>query len=179
MSVLLHLNGAPGVGKSTIAERFVATRPGWLNCEIDLLRTLVGGWKDDFAGAGAQVRPLAREMMAAHLAAGRGVVLPQLVMQDNELARFKALATVCSVPYVHVFIEASTEELAMRWQRPNPANVWTATSQRVLRELGGTEAVLVAGGLARELAVVDRAVFVRSERHRVDEAVAQIADLLP
>ena len=39
--------------------------------------------------------------------------------------------------------------------------------------------MLVAGGLARELAIVDRAVFVRSERHRVDEAVAQIANLLP
>ena len=57
MSVLLHLNGAPGVGKSTIAERLVATRPGWLNCDIDILRTLLGGWQEDFARAGAQIRP--------------------------------------------------------------------------------------------------------------------------
>lgn len=179
MSILLHLNGAPGVGKSTIAERLVATRPGWLNCDIDVLRSLLGGWQDDFARAGAQVRPLARELMAAQLATGRGVVLPQLIIQDQELAQFKALATVCGVRYVHVFIDAPDQELAVRWQRRNTGNPWAAASQRILRELGGTQAVLMAGGLARELAAVDRAVFVRSERHEVDKAVAEIANLLP
>jgi len=179
MSVLLHLNGTPGVGKSTIAERLVATRPGWLNCDIDILRTLIGGWQDDFARAGAQIRPVAREMMAVQLASGRGVVLPQLIMEDRELAQFKSLATMCGVAYVHVFIEASEAELAMRWQRRSAGSPWLATSQRILRELGGTDAVLMAGGLSRELAVVDRAVFVRSDRGRIDEAVAQIANLLP
>ncbi|PUA80544.1 AAA family ATPase [Nocardioides currus] len=179
MSLLLHLNGAPGVGKSTIAERLVATRPGWLNCDIDVLRTLLGGWQDDFARAGAQIRPVAREMMAAQLATGRAVVLPQLVMQDAELANFKSLALMCGVPYVHVFIDASRDELAMRWQRRSSGNPWTTTSQRILRELGGTDAVLMAGALARELAVVDRAVFVRSERHQVDAAAEEIANLLP
>ncbi len=92
MSVLLHLNGAPGVGKSTIAERLVASLPGWLNCDIDILRTLVGCWEDDFAQGGAQIRPVAREMMAVQLGSGRGVVLPQLVMEDSELAQLKSLA---------------------------------------------------------------------------------------
>lgn len=179
MSVLLHLNGAPGVGKSTIAERLVASLPGWLNCDIDILRSLIGGWKDDFAAAGAHIRPVAREMMAVQLATGRGVVLPQLIMQDRELAHFKSLATVCGVPYVHVFIDASREELALRWQRRNPGNPWAATSQRVLRDLGGTDAVLMAGALARELAIVDRAVFVRSDKWQIDDAVAEIANLLP
>lgn len=179
MSILLHLNGAPGVGKSTIAERLVATRPDWLNCDIDVLRSLLGGWQDDFARAGAHVRPLARELMAAQLATGRGVVLPQLIIQDRELAQFKSLATVCGVPYVHVFIDAPDQELAMRWQRRGNGNPWAVASQRILRELGGTEAVLVAGGLARELAAVDRAVFVRSDRDEVDKAVAEIANLLP
>lgn len=179
MSVLLHINGAPGAGKSTIAERLVASRPGWLNCDIDILRTLIGGWQDDFVSAGARIRPMARDMMAAQLASGRGVLLPQLIMEDRELAQFKSLATVCGVPYVHVFLEASDAELAMRWQRRSVGNPWVVTSQRILRELGGTDAVLMAGGLARELAVVDRAVFVRSAEGKIDAAVAEIANLLP
>ena len=179
MSVLLHLNGAPGEGKSTIAEQLDAYRPGWLNCDIDILRSLIGGWRDDFAAAGAHIRPVAREMIAVQLATGRGVILPQLVMQDRELAQFKSLATVCGVPYVHVFIDASDDELAMRWQRRNERNPWATTSQRILRELGGTDAVLMAGALARELAVVDRAVFVRSDRWQVEAAVAEVANLLP
>ncbi|UUZ59635.1 DUF2332 family protein [Nocardioides sp. B-3] len=144
MSVLLHLNGAPGVGKSTVAERLVASRPGWLNCDIDVLRTLLGGWRDDFVGAGARARPLAGEMMAAQLATGRGVVLPQLIMEDRELAQFRSLATVCGVPYVHVFLEASDAELAMRWQRRSD-QPWVAASQRILRSPGGNDAVLMAG----------------------------------
>ncbi len=178
MSVLLHLNGAPGVGKSTIAERLVASRPGWLNCDMDILRTLIGGWQDDFSAAGAQIRPVAREMMGAQLGSGRGVVLPQMIIQDHELAQFKSLATLCGVPYVHVFIDAPRQEVAMRWQR-GAGTPCAAISRRVLRELGGTDAVLMAGGLARELAVVDRAVFVTSHKDRIDQAVDEVANLLP
>lgn len=179
MSVLLHLNGAPGVGKSAIAEQLVASRPGWLNCDMDILRTLIGGWRDDHARAGAQIRPVAREMIATQLATGRGVVLPQLMIHDAELAMFKSLATVCGVPYLHVFLVASREELAVRWQRRTDGTAWAMASQRILRELGGTEAVLMADGLARELAIVDRAVFVRSDRDKLDDAVAEIGNLLP
>lgn len=179
MSVLLHLNGAPGVGKSSIAERLVASRPGWLNCDIDILRTLLGGWQDDFSRAGAQIRPVAREMIAAQLSTGRGVVLPQLIMNDRELGNFKSLALMCGVPYLHVYIDAPEQELALRWQRRGTGNPWVATSQRILRELGGTDAVLMAGGLSRELAIVDRAVFVRSDKGMLDRAVAEIDHLLP
>ena len=66
----------------------------------------------------------------------------------------------------------------MRWQR-STSTPWAAISRRILRELGGTDAVLMAGGLARELAVVDRAVFVTSFKDRIDEAVEQVANLVP
>ena len=58
MSRLIHLNGPPGIGKSTLARRYVAAHAGVLNCDIDVLRTLIGGWKDDFPGAGALIRPV-------------------------------------------------------------------------------------------------------------------------
>lgn len=179
MSILLHLNGAPGVGKSTIAERLVATRPGWLNCDIDILRTLIGGWQDDFAAAGAHIRPVAGEMMSAQLATGRGVVLPQLTGIASELAKFKLLASQSGVPYLHVFIDASDDDLDRRWQDRGSGNPWTASSQKILRDLGGSDAVMAARGRARDVARLDRAVFVRSDEDRIDEVVAEIASLLP
>ena len=118
-------------------------------------------------------------MMAAQLATGRGVVLPQLIMNDVELGNFKSLALMCGARYLHVYVDAPEQELALRWQRRNAGNPWAATSQRILRELGGTDAVLMAGGLSRELAIVDRAVFVRSDRGQLDQAVAEIDHLLP
>ena len=106
MARLIHLNGAPGVGKSTIAERYVAEHPGVLDCDIDRLRRLVGGWADDFDGVGAIVRPVALAMIGAHLRGGRDVVLPQLLADEDERARFRAVAVEAGHTYVHLLLQA-------------------------------------------------------------------------
>jgi predicted kinase len=93
MTRLLHLNGPPGIGKSTLARRYAEEHPTTLNCDIDVLRSLVGGWRDDFRGAGALIRPAALAMIEAYLRTGHDVVLPQLLVNLDELARFEACAT--------------------------------------------------------------------------------------
>ena len=77
MPRLIHLNGPPGIGKSTLAQMYVDRRPGVLNLDIDQLRRLIGGSDDRFAETGELVRPLALSMAGTHLRAGRDVVLPQ------------------------------------------------------------------------------------------------------
>lgn len=62
---LIHLNGPPGVGKTTLAARYATDHPGTLDCEVDQLRGLVGGVEKDFAGAGALIRPAAIAMISA------------------------------------------------------------------------------------------------------------------
>ncbi|MBE7163226.1 MAG: hypothetical protein INR72_18465, partial [Williamsia herbipolensis] len=68
MPRLIVLNGPPACGKSTIARRWVDEHPMSLNLEIDLLRRLLGGWKDDPAAAGVHARELALAAAGAHLA---------------------------------------------------------------------------------------------------------------
>jgi predicted kinase len=106
MATLIHLNGAPGVGKSTIAERYVAEHPGTLNCDVDRLRCLVGGWQGDFAAIGAIVRPVALAMIRAHLDGGHDVVLPQMLANEVERGRFRAAAVDAGHAYVHVLLQA-------------------------------------------------------------------------
>lgn len=77
MTRLILLNGLPGVGKSTLARRWAADHPGTLVCDVDVLRTWIGGWRDDFVGAGALVRPGALGLIRGYLEGG-DVVLPQL-----------------------------------------------------------------------------------------------------
>ncbi len=55
MARLLHLNGPPGIGKSTLARGYAEERPG----EI--------------------VRPATLALLVAHLTSGRDVVVPQMV----------------------------------------------------------------------------------------------------
>lgn len=61
-----------------------------MNCDVDVLRTWVGGWQDDFAQAGELIRPAALAMIGAYLRSGHDVVLPQMLVDPTELARFEA-----------------------------------------------------------------------------------------
>jgi predicted kinase len=115
VATLIHLNGAPGVGKSTIAARYVAEHPGTLNCDVDRLRCLVGGWQEDFAATGAIVRPVALAMIRAHLDGGHDVVLPQMLANEGERGRFRAAAVEHGHAYVHVLLQARPGEAVSRF----------------------------------------------------------------
>jgi hypothetical protein len=116
---LIHLNGAPGVGKSTIAERYVTDHRGVLNCDIDRLRCFVGGWANDFDGTGAIIRPVALAMIRAHLDGGRDVLLPQMLARESELDRFRGLAVEAGHDYLHLVLQAPPGVAADRfYDRP-------------------------------------------------------------
>ena len=104
MTRLIHLNGPPGIGKSTIARRYVDEHPGVLNCDIDVLRTFIGGWASDFVGAGSLLRPVALAMIEAHLQNGHDVVLPQMLFDPAELTRFEACADNAGAEFVERFL---------------------------------------------------------------------------
>lgn len=89
---LVHLNGPPGIGKSTLARRYADEHPGVLNLDVDQLRGMIGGWRDRFAETGEIARPLALGMAGAHLCGGRDVVLPQFLGNITEIERFEAVA---------------------------------------------------------------------------------------
>ncbi|HTI20015.1 MAG TPA: AAA family ATPase, partial [Kutzneria sp.] len=73
--MLLLLNGPPGVGKSTVAARYVDDHPLALNLDIDVLRAQLGRWQDDLESAGLVARDLAVAMARTHLLAGHDVVV--------------------------------------------------------------------------------------------------------
>lgn len=117
MVALIHLNGPPGIGKSTIARMYVDDHPGVLNCDVDVLRTLIGGWSDDFEAAGGLIRPAALAMIEAYLANGHDVVFPQLLVNPAELARFEACATRTGARFVERFLMDDVEQAVARFDR--------------------------------------------------------------
>jgi hypothetical protein len=116
---LILLNGMPGIGKSTLAARYVADHPGVLLLDIDRIRQLIGGDWSDNAGA---ARVLGLAMATAHLATGHDVVVPQLVARVDQLERFEAAAVEAGASFVNVMLagdvgrgtgaRASEQELA-------------------------------------------------------------------
>jgi hypothetical protein len=75
MRCLIHVNGPPGIGKSTRAALYSDRHPGTLNLDVDRLHGLVGGWRDPAQDKHTILRPVALAMTRAHLAGGRDVQL--------------------------------------------------------------------------------------------------------
>lgn len=142
MSRLIHLNGPPGIGKSTLARRYVAEHPGVLNCDIDVLRTLVGGWEGSFAEAGGLIRPAALAMIGAYLAEGHDVVLPQMLVNPAELARFEASATQAGAQFVERFLMDDEAAAVARFHlrgHAEPDDPWHAQVRSIVEAQGGDE----------------------------------------
>ncbi len=92
MTTLLHLNGPPGIGKSTLSVLWAERHPRTLNLDIDVLHTLIGGWRDPQQDTHALARPLGKALAAAHLGSGHDVVLPQNITRLSEVEAFERIA---------------------------------------------------------------------------------------
>ncbi len=153
MATLIHLNGAPGVGKSTIAERYVAEHSGVLNCDVDRLRCFIGGWREDFGAVGSLIRPVAQAMIRAHLGSGRDVLLPQMLVNEEERARFRAVAVESGHAYVHILLRAEPGEARARFYRRPTGDPLHAVIRAVVSAGGGGS---VIDGYDRRLAAAAR-----------------------
>ncbi|WP_182524413.1 AAA family ATPase [Nocardioides dongkuii] len=178
MTRLIHLNGPPGIGKSTLARRYVDEHPGVLNCDIDVLRTLIGGWADDFAGAGALVRPAALAMIEAYLRSGHDVVLPQMLVNPDELARFEACAARAGAELVERFLMDDVQGSVARFGRrggSGPSDAWHDQVRAIVAAQGGDEVLeRYHAGLHRLLATRPDARVVVSVEGAVDATYEEL-----
>jgi predicted kinase len=136
---LVHLNGPPGIGKSTLAKRYVDDHAGVLNLDIDRLRGLIGGWQSRFAETGEIVRPIALSMAATHLGSGHDVVLPQFLGRVSEIERFEAVAHDSGAEFREIVLmdtkERSLERFARRGE--DDEDPWHQQVQEIVERPGG------------------------------------------
>jgi len=141
VALLLHLNGPSGVGKSTLARRWVQDHPGTLDLEIDHVAALIGGWQGDFSAVLPAARRLALSMATTHLTGGDDVVMPQLVTSPDEARRFEEAAAVAGAAYVEVALLADPAEQSRRFRARSATSEIDAEIGRYIDERGG-DAVL-------------------------------------
>jgi len=182
VSRLIHLNGPPGVGKSTLARRYVAEHPGVLNCDVDVLRTLVGGWQDDFIGAGASIRPAALAVIRAYLAESGDVVLPQMLTDRAELARFEQAAVDAGADFVERILMDSRDSAVARFHRRGEGDVpdpWHDQVREIVAREGGDERLVRCHAALEELAAErPRARVIASVDGAIDQTYAALVESL-
>jgi predicted kinase len=169
MSVLIHLNGPPGIGKSTLAALYADRHPGTLNLDIDSLHRLVGGWRDPDTHAHELLRPVALAMASTHLAGGRDVVLPQYLARVEEIERFERVARECGATFREVVLLDDKAASISRFGSREDESEWGRHNDQIVAAQGGPEFLAAMyDRLMEALRLRPAAVAVRSERGEVE-----------
>ncbi|MGH4020323.1 MAG: AAA family ATPase [Pseudonocardiaceae bacterium] len=114
MARLLLINGLPGSGKSTLARRYGDEHPLSLCLDIDVVRGLLGSWKDQPSEAGLLARRLAAAMARVALGEGRDVVVPQFLARPGFIEELQVLADELGVKFVEVVLLEEPDRAARR-----------------------------------------------------------------
>lgn len=179
---LVHLNGPPGIGKSTIARRYVQEHVGVLNCDVDVLRGLVGGWATDFVRAGALIRPAALAMISAYLEQGEDVVLPQMLADPAELIRFEQAAVGVGAEFVERVLMDAPDAAVRRFNergREGPEDPWHDQVRDIVRMSGGDESLLRYHALLSRLVEQrPKAIVIHSIEGAVEDTYRAFVDSL-
>jgi predicted kinase len=117
MARLVHLNGPPGIGKSTLSALYADRNPGTLNLDVDAVHRLVGGWRDEEIDTWPIVWSLVRAMAKTHLEGGRDVVLPQYHATVDEITQLDKLAHRHGAGFREVVLLADREAAIARFER--------------------------------------------------------------
>lgn len=103
---LIHLNGAAGIGKDTIAQLYINDNPFALCLRTDDLITTLGRWSeaDNYDPARHLAFSLALSMISTHLAAGYDVIVPHLLTDLEEAQAFEDTAKHFDAPFIEILL---------------------------------------------------------------------------
>jgi hypothetical protein len=176
---LVHLNGPPGIGKSTLSALWADRHPGTLNLDVDRLHALVGGWRDPDNRTHDVLRPVALAMASTHLAGGRDVVLPQYLGRVDEVEAFAGVARAQGAGFREVLLIDDRASALERFARRRDESEWDRHNRVVVADLGGATFLGALHDRLIEL-LRDRpsAVVLRSRPGAVEETYAALVEAL-
>ncbi len=181
MARLVHLNGPPGIGKSSLAAIYADRHPGTLHLDVDALHYFVGGWQDEETDTWPVVWALVRAMATTHLDGGREVILPAYHATVEEVTALEQLARERGAGFREVVLlddRASAIERFNRRARDSD-DAWIRHHHRLI-ELRGGDVVLgsMYDNLMELVRLRPEAVVVQSAVGAVQQTYELLAEAL-
>jgi predicted kinase len=114
MPRLILLNGAPGIGKTTIARLLAERTPFTLAFSIDDLKHSLGRWADDPSRAKAHARMLGVVLIREQLALGQDVILAQYIVRPGFIDELASDAADLGASFHEITLTLPPQALATR-----------------------------------------------------------------
>lgn len=138
MPRLVHLNGPPGIGKSTLALRYVDDHPLAFCLDIDGFRRLIGRWDAHPKESGELARQMALAMLREHLAGGHDVVVPQFVARPEFVGRLADAAASAGARFFEIVLVAPRDEAEARFDSRASDPAWMTHHAEATRSMGAS-----------------------------------------
>lgn len=138
MPRFVHLNGPPGIGKSTLARCYIDDHPLAFCLDIDGFRRLIGRWDDHEQESGRLARRMALQMAATHLASGHDVVLPQYVARSEFVAELIEVATQVGASFHEIVLLDDAASAEARFEQRAQDPVWRQHHREAVAAMAGS-----------------------------------------
>lgn len=111
---LILLHGFAGVGKTTIAERYINDRPLTMILEGDKVGAMLGRWLDHEKEARKLLYTLGKAMVTTYLETGHSVIVPMLPIHPEHVRAFELITKETDAQFFEVILVTDREEAVKR-----------------------------------------------------------------
>lgn len=140
-----------------MARRYLDDHPLALNLDVDLVRDLIGRWRDEPHAAGLLARGIALAAARTHLDTGHDVVVPQFLARPAFVEQLADLAQDLGIAFHEIVLLDSLDNVLRRFADRGRTSEHAATTPEELsamyhrflamhRERPGAQVVHVAPG---------------------------------
>lgn len=112
---LIVLSGSLGSGKSTLAKKYAENHPLALALDIDIIRLMLGEWRDHAEDSAQLSKRMAEEMSRINLSEGHDVIIPQIYRRESYLDALQRVADETDSDYFEIILLLDKEEAIDRF----------------------------------------------------------------